>query len=216
MRFAIFDLDGTLVDSMEYWRGFPKAFLEEKGYTPTSEIERIGKVNWIKWLCTYFKDEYGLITTPKEVNDWAVAYVMKQYNTIVPFKSGAKEMLEKLYNEGVQMCICSSTDRYMMEGVLKRLDMLKYFKFTEHCRQFGKEKDEPMIFHHCMEKLGAKSPQEVAVFEDAFYSASTAKSEGFYLVGMYDKTEPKQAELKALADQYVSSYEGLDYSKLPK
>ena len=67
-----------------------------------------------------------------------------------------------------------------------------------------------------MQRLGAQSPRQVAVFEDALYSASTAKKAGFYLVGMYDKTEKNTDKLEEIADQYVTDYSRLDYRLLPE
>lgn len=216
MKFAIFDLDGTIVDSMGYWRGFAQAFLREKGCRPDEEIEQINSVKWVEKICELFERKYGLSVTPDRLRAWGIEYVMDRYANKIDFKPGARRLLEKLKSMGVKMCICSSTDRYMMEPVIKKLDLDKYFIFTQHCRRFGKEKDQPDIFFDCMQRLGAQSPRQVAVFEDALYSASTAKKAGFYLVGMYDKTEKNTDKLEEIADQYVTDYSRLDYRLLPE
>ena len=142
--------------------------------------------------------------------------MMRKYAEEVDYKPGAKQLLDKLLADGVKMCICSSTDRAIMEPLLQKFDLDRYFQFTLHCRQFGMEKNNPEIFMHCMRELGAEKPSEVAVFEDALYSASTAKAAGFYIVGMYDVTEKGGRQLKELADQYVTDYVQLDFSKLPE
>lgn len=220
MRYAIFDLDGTLVESMIYWRGFEKAFLLENGIKEEN-IKKLSKNDWIgsDWveaLCAFFNREYNFDLTPEGFHKWGIDYMMRKYATEIDYKPGAKQLLDKFLADGVKMCICSSTDRSIMEPLLKRFDMDKYFQFTVHCRQFGKEKNDPEIFMHCMRELGAEKPSEVAVFEDAFYSASTAKAAGFYTVGMYDVTEKSGDKLKELADQYVTDYAQLDYSRLPE
>ena len=220
MRFAILDLDGTIVDSMGYWRGFEKAFLLENGIKEEN-IKKLSKNDWIgsDWveaLCEFFNAEYGFSLTPEKFHQWGIDFMMRKYATVIEFKPGAKELLEKLKAQGVKMCICSSTDRSIMEPVLQKYDLDKYFEFTLHCRQFGREKNEPETFYYCMERLGADKPEEVAVFEDALYSASTAKKAGFYVVGMYDVNEKRTEQLKEIADQYVSDYNQLDFEKLPK
>ena len=67
-----------------------------------------------------------------------------------------------------------------------------------------------------MEKLGAEKPCEVAVFEDAFYSANTAKNAGFYVVGIYDVTEHRNEQMKAVCNQYISDFSQIDFENLPK
>ncbi len=220
MRYAIFDLDGTIVDSMIYWRGFEKAFLIENGIKE-EDIKKLSAndwvgTDWIEALCEFFNKEYNFDLTPEKFHQWGIEFMMRKYATEVVFKPGAQQLLDTLKEQGVKMCVCSSTDRSIMEPVLQKYDLDKYFEFTLHCRQFGKEKDNPDTFIHCMERLGATSPAEVAVFEDAYYSISTAASAGFYTVGMYDVTEKQGEKVKAVANQYVTDYGQLDFDKLPK
>ena len=216
MRYAIFDLDGTIVDSMGYWRGFGKAFAEEHNLDRTSDFNDFTGTDWVEKLCDHFNKTYNMDMTPEKFMEWGIDFMMRKYANDVEFKAGAQQLLDNLKASGVKMCVCSSTDRYMMEPVLKKYDLDKYFDFTVHCRRYGKEKNDPEIFRYCMNRLGAEKPEEVAVFEDALYSASTAKSAGFYVVGMYDVNEKRTDELKQLADQYVTDYAQLDYLKLPK
>lgn len=220
MKYAIFDLDGTIVDSMGYWRGFEKAFLLENGIKE-EDIKKLSKNQWIgsDWveaLCEFFNTEYGFDLTPEKFHQWGIDFMMKKYATVIDFKPGAKEMLDKMKAAGVKMCVCSSTDRSIMEPVMQKYGLDRYFDFTVHCRRYGKEKNDPEIFRYCMGRLGAENPEEVSVFEDAVYSAATAKSAGFYVVGMYDVNEKRTDELKELADQYVTDYAQLDWAKLPE
>ncbi len=215
MKYAIFDLDGTIVDSMSYWRGFAKEFIIANNLDPKGEYDNFTDINWSEKLCEYLNITYGIKITPKDIYDWGLKYIMEKYRDDVEWKPGAKQLLDNLKSQGVKMCICSSTDRYLMEPVLDKYNLHNYFEFTQHCRAFGKEKREPDIFIDCMNRLGAKQPSEVVVFEDALYSAKTAKDTGFYVVGMYDSTEKKTDILKEIADQYVTDYSQLDYTKLP-
>ena len=219
MRYAIFDLDGTIVDSMGYWRGFEKAFLLENGIKEEN-IKKLSKNDWIgsDWveaLCDFFNKEYGFSLTPEKFHQWGIDYMMRKYAEVIGFKPGAQELLDRFLQQGVKMCVCSSTDRSIMEPVLKKYDLDRYFEFTVHCRQFGVEKNDPEIFRYCMNRLGATKPEEVAVFEDALYSASTAKSAGFYVVGMYDVNEKRTEQLEEIADQYVKDYNTLNFDILP-
>ena len=219
MRYAIFDLDGTIVDSMIYWRSFEKSFLIENGIKEEdiklSPKDWVG-TDWIEVLCEFFNKQYGFDLTPEKFHQWGIDFMMLKYATEVVFKPGAQQLLDTLKEQGVKMCVCSSTDRFIMEPVLQKYDLDKYFQFTVHCREYGVEKNDPQVFRYCMERLGAENPVEVAVFEDAAYSISTAKAAGFYTVGMYDVTEKNADKVKENADQYVTDYADLDLSKLPE
>jgi len=216
MKYAIFDLDGTLVDSMTMWRSVGKTFLEQHGYPPLKYAKKSSNDTWEKDFLNAVREELGIDVTYDYFFKWFSDYVIEQYSHHLPLKPYAKELLERLKADGVKMCICSSTHRFMMQPALERLDLLKYFDFTCHCNEFGKEKNQPDIFFHCMEKLGAENPCEVAVFEDAFYSANTAKNAGFYVVGIYDVTEHRNEQMKAVCNQYISDFSQIDYENLPK
>lgn len=219
MRYAIFDLDGTITDSMKYWRNFAKYFLIENGFSEDdgiNDIERIDGTKWVEAICDFICTKYKIDVTPRSLYDWGLNFMRKRYETTIDFKPGARRLLDNLKEQGVKMCICSSTDKELMQPALDRLDLNKYFEFTLHCRQFGKEKNNPETFEYCMKKLGASSPDQVAVFEDALYSASTAHAAGFYVVGMFDDTENSAQEMKKVCNQYVTDFAQLDYSDLPE
>ena len=215
MRYAIFDFDGTIIDSMSMWRNISNSFLEEHGISPQDELKQLNNATWVEDFTAIANKKLDIQIDINYFQKWTSDFATKQYRDILQLKPTSYDFLEKLKSENVKMCICSSTYKHMMMPALERLDLLKFFDFTCHCTDFGKEKDEPDIFLHCMEKLGAKNPNDVVVFEDALYSASTAKSAGFYVVGIYDKSEPKQQELKSICDQYITDYTQIDFSLLP-
>ena len=215
MKYAIFDLDGTLVDSMTMWRSVGKTFLEQHNYPPLKYTKQSSNDTWEKDFLNAVKKQLGVEITDEYFFKWFSDYVIDAYDKHLPLKPTAYEFLEKLHNDGVKMCICSSTHRFMMEPALKRLDLLKFFEFTCHCNDFGMEKDKPDIYLHCAEKLGAASPAEVAVFEDALYAVKTVSEAGFYTVGIYDVTEKNTEEVKRYCHQYIENYNQLDFDKLP-
>jgi len=215
MKYAIFDLDGTLVDSMTMWRSVGKTFLEHHNYPPLKYTKQSSNDTWEKDFLNAVREQLGVEITDEYFFKWFSDYVIEQYSKVLPLKPNAIELLEKLKADGVKMCICSSTHRFMMQPALERLGLLKYFEFTCHCNEFGKEKNQPDIFFYCMEKIGAEKPCETAVFEDAYYSANTAKTAGFYVVGVYDITEHHNEKMQNICDQYISDFSQLDFSKLP-
>ena len=215
MKYAIFDFDGTLIDSMKMWRNVGRVFLESHGYPPLKYQKKTSNDTWEHDFLREVREQLNIDVTYEEFFKWFSDYVIGQYSYHLQLKDNAYSLLSKLKSEGVKMCICSSTHRFMMQSALNRLELNEFFEFTCHCNEFGKEKNAPEIFLHCMEKLGAEKPCEVAVFEDAFYAASTAKKAGFYVAGIYDTTEHRNEEMRKICDQYISDFSELDFSKLP-
>jgi len=215
MRYAIFDFDGTLIDSMTMWRNMGNIFLKENNLPPLKYQKKMRNDTWEVEFLKAVNEQLGLDISQEFFFKWFSDYVIDAYDRHLPLKPTAYEFLEKLHNDGVKMCICSSTHRFMMEPALKRLDLLKFFEFTCHCNDFGMEKDKPDIYMHCAEKLGAASPSEVAVFEDALYAVKTVSEAGFYTVGIYDVTEKNAEEVKRYCHQYIENYSQLDFDKLP-
>ena len=216
MKYAIFDVDGTLIDSMKMWRNVGAVFLESHGYPPLKYHKKTSNDTWEHDFLREVKEQLNIDVTYEEFFKWFSDYVIGQYSCHLPLKSGAYSLLQKLKADGVKMCVCTSTHRFMMQPALDRLGLNEFFEFTCHCNEFGKEKNCPDIFIHCMEKLGAENPGDVVVFEDAFYSASTAKSAGFHLVGIFDDTEHRNLEMQKICDQYIPDFSELDFSKLPE
>ena len=215
MRYAIFDFDGTLIDSMTMWRNVGKTFLEKNNLPPLKYQKKLRNDTWEVEFLKEVNAQLGLDISREFFFNWFSEYVMDSYRNQLDLKPTAYEFLEKLYNDGVKMCICSSTHRFMMEPALQRLDLLKFFEFTCHCNEFGKEKNQPDIYLHCMKKLGAENPAEVAVFEDALYALKTVSDAGFYTVGVYDVTENNTEEVAKHCHQYIKDYTQIDHNKLP-
>ncbi len=215
MRYAIFDFDGTLIDSMTMWRNMGNIFLEKNNLPPLKYQKKLQNDTWEGEFLAEVKSQLGIDIDREFFFKWFSDYVIDAYGEHLPLKDNAYQLLEKLYNDGVKMCICSSTQRFMMEPALKRLGLEKFFQFTCHCNDFGKEKDKPDIYLHCMEKLGAKQPKDVVVFEDALYAVKTVSNAGFYTVGVYDPTESNKSEVENLCCQYINNFSQLDFSKMP-
>ena len=204
---AIFDMDGTLVDSMVYWKHLAGEFLESKGVAqiPKDILARI-KPMTITESAALFIRELSLNGTPESIAMEMNAVMDKHYRKDIPIKSGVKEYLDFLYQKGVHMCVVSATAEPLMEACLKRLDILKYFCFLLSCETVGAGKEKPDAYFAAAKQLGA-SPADTAVYEDALYAAVTAKKAGFYVIGVYDESAEKYwNKLTALADETIRSF----------
>lgn len=206
-KYAIFDMDGTLVDSMSYWNNLAGEFLEGKGvaHVPREVIEKI-KVMTITESAALFIDEFNLTGTPETVVAEMNAMMDEHYRRDIPLKSGVKEYLDSLHEKGVEMCVASATAEHLMEACLKRVGVMKYFKFLLSCETVGVGKHRADVYFEAAKRLQAK-PCDTAVYEDAIYAASTAKKAGFYVIGVYDDSAKlRWKDIEDLADEAIREF----------
>jgi HAD superfamily hydrolase (TIGR01509 family) len=206
---AIFDLDGTLLDSMFIWDTIGEKYLRSLGYEPKENLNETFKNMSLYQAVSYYKSEYGVPLSHKELMDGVNKMVEKYYTDEVLLKQGVGEILEKLHNRGIKMCIATATDRYPAEAALKRNGIDKYFSEIFTCSEVGVGKDNPTIYKKALEHLET-AKTETVIIEDAFFAIKTAKENGFITVGIYDKYEKNQKEIKQTADYYVTSFKELE------
>jgi len=206
--FAIFDMDGTLVDSMIYWKHLASEFLESKGVQDISPniLERIKPMTMTE-SAALFIQEYGLSGTAESVAAEMNAMMDEHYRRDIPLKPGADAYLEALHRRGAHMCVASATAEELMEACLKRLGVAQYFSFLLSCETVGTGKNRPDVYLEAAKRLGAQ-PEEIAVYEDALYAANTAKQAGFYTIVVRDDSNQLHWEtLTALADEKILDWQ---------
>lgn len=205
---AIFDVDGTLLDSMYIWDTIGEKYLRSLGYTPNENLNKTFKSMSLHQAAQYYIDEYGVTLSVEEISDGVNRMIEHYYKDVVQLKSGVKEFLKMLQSNNVKMCIATATDRFMVDMALKRCGIDKHFSEIFTCSSVGHCKDEPIIFREAMKHLGTEK-EKTMVFEDALYAIKTAKSDGFSVVGVYDKHEENQDEMKKLSDVYLPDFSDL-------
>lgn len=204
-RFAIFDMDGTLIDSMPAWRNLGKNFLISHNITPPENLRKVIAPMTMSQSAQYFKT-LGINGTTEEIVDALTGYMREQYCTTIQPREGVEQYLKALQTLGVRCCVATATDEALARICLGRLGLLCYFEFIASCEDIGVGKTSPDIYHLAAGKLGA-SPCDIAVYEDAPYAAETAKTAGYYTVGVYDPSaEAFQQRLKTTIDEYLADY----------
>ena len=202
-RFCIFDMDGTLVDSMHYWKGLGRDYLESLGIHPDERLLWMVKAMTMLEGAAYFMDTFHIPGPPQRIVDEMEAMMEEHYRRDVPLKPGVKEYLECLRGRGCRLCVATATAEPLSHACLSRLGVDHLFDFILSCETLGVSKNRPDVFLEAARRLGA-APGETAVFEDALYAARTAREAGFYTVAV---PEPSYAgdwpELSALADECI-------------
>ena len=204
---AIFDLDGTLLDSMYIWDTIGEEYLISRGITPEKGLNDKFKTMSIVQAAEYYQKNYGITDSTHEIIKGVNSMIDHLYSDVVVLKSGVIAFLNKLKSDNVKMCVATATDRYMVEAALKHNGIYEYFSDILTCTEVGFGKDSPIIFEKALEGLGTVK-EETLVFEDAFHAIETAKKAGFKVVGIFDKYSiNEQSKIKETADYYVNSFD---------
>lgn len=204
---AIFDLDGTLLDSMPFWETLASEYLKAKGIIPRENVDRTLKTMSLQQGARYLKREFSIPGSEDEIIDEIVAMIEDIYLSKAPFKAGALPLLERLYEEKVRMCIATATENSLAKAALERLGALSYFDFILTCFDTGMGKDRPEFFLKALELLNTPK-EETIVFEDALYAIKSAKAAGLSVVTVYDESfHEEREEIRAIADFYLDSLE---------
>lgn len=205
---AIFDCDGTLVDSLGFWEVFYKkigdTFFDGKKFMPAPADDKALRTQAVGFLGKLLHEKYGILESTQAVIDWAIASFDWYYKEVVELKKGVRELLSHLKSKGVKMCIASAAERDMIELVLNKHGVLHYFDGIVSCTEVGAGKDKPDVFLAAEKFLGTPHGQ-TWIFEDSLLAIETAKKAGFSVVGVYDKRTFGQDRARELSDEYIDN-----------
>ena len=208
-KHIIFDLDGTLLDSMPIWRRTGSTYLERHGLPIPSNLRSILKKQTLPQTAEYFRKELGAKQSVEEICGEVIAFVSDAYANHVPLKPFVREFLEKEQKKGTKMCVLTASEASYIHPALERLGILPFFEFIATCTETGANKDNPQSFHRIMERLGGEQAN-TTVFEDALYAIKGAKKAGLQVVAVYDQSaEPDLPAIKEAADCFIESYKEL-------
>ena len=206
---AIFDFDGTVFDSMHIWKGVKFQFFDRIGLVLNEEQREEFKNLFLLDAIELAKTRFDLKMTDKELFDEFFTLIKEKYLADTKPKNDVIEFLEKLKSKGVKMGIATATGEPALIAVLEKFNMLHYFEEIYSTYTVGASKTEPKVYDVVLNELGTEK-ETTWIFEDALYAAKTAKKAGYNVVGIYDKSELEQDELKNLVDIYIHNYSELD------
>lgn len=211
LKGAIFDLDGTLIDSMGMWDDIAIEFFDAHGITPPEGLIESLRTLTVSQTAQLINELFQLDTTAEELTEKFNKMAENHYIHHLSLKPHVIPLLNQLSETGVKMCVATATDRYLVEAVLTRLGIARYFDFIITCTEAGSGKEEPDIFNKALELLNARI-EETIIFEDSDLSIKTAKKAGFTVVGVFDETFAALAdEIKDIADYYINSFMECNY-----
>ncbi len=209
---AIFDMDGTLIDSLmlweRLWKEFGDRYLNGNKFEPALEVDKALRTMPLREGMEYLHESCNIGSSGEELFHVTTEFFHNFYKNEVQLKKGAKEFLDYCYEKNVKMCIASATDPVLVASALKHCNIDKYFSKICSCGELGKGKECPDVYLLALEYLGTPL-EETWVFEDSSVALTTAVDAGFPTVGIYDKYNYGQDIVKKKATIYVADGETL-------
>lgn len=203
---AIFDLDGTLLDSMHVWRDVDTKFFKKRNMEMPDDYGEALKNMHFPTAAVYTKERFNLPDTVESIMEEWTQSCFEAYEKHIKLKDGAKEYLELLKENNVKIAYATSNSEKLCKAVLSSNCVWEYFSAKAYSEETGKQKTEPDVYLLAAERLGI-FPRDCIVFEDIIGGVQGAKKGGFRVCGVYDSTSEKDREqIETTADYYIESF----------
>lgn len=203
---AIFDLDGTVFESMHVWRQIDIDFLGKRGLeVPIDYLDKIVSMNFDE-AAQFTIDRFGFKETKEEIIAEWFDMAVYAYGHDVDFKPGAKQYLEYLKSKNIPMAVATSSSEELYLAAFENLGLMSQFDIIVTAKEVGCGKNNPDIYIETARRLNFK-PEECVVFEDIYMGMLSAQKAGFYTVIMEDESSKRQRTLlKEKADIYITDF----------
>lgn len=212
IKAAIFDMDGTLIDSLMLWdmlwSAFGDKYLNNKNFEPSPEDNKKVRTLTLRDAMDLIHTNYGLGESGEELLTLANSIMNDFYANKVELKDGVLEFLEYCHKKGVKMCIASATAPELLNTAIKHCKIERFFSEIFSCATLGKGKDKPDIYLLAKKFLGEKT-EDTWVFEDSLTAIETAAKIGMPTVGIYDRHNFGHDKIRSLATEYIAEGETL-------
>ncbi len=203
---AIFDFDGTLVESMGIWEKVDREYLNKKGVAVPENFGKTIALMTFYQVAEYVTEIFGWKESVQRIYEEWLEVAMEAYREDVYLKEGVAKGLSFLHKKGVKMAIASASDKIIIEECLKAHQIAKYFDVIVTTGEVSASKDSPKIYEEAARRLGFKTC-ECAVFEDILLGIQSAKRAGFLTVGVFDKySEKEHILMQNEADWFIMNF----------
>ncbi|WP_315376870.1 HAD family hydrolase [Oribacterium sinus] len=206
---VIFDIDGTLLDSMPLWNNLGERYLQKLGFTEEETeglSQRISAMPFVEGI-RYIKKAYTLNLEEERIREQLQEMIAGAYRDEINLKAGAKEYLQFLKERGIPCILATAGEASLAKAALKRLKVWEEFQDLLLCEEFNTSKLEAKIYRLAMERLSLSKPEEVLVCEDVLHAVKSAKQAGFQVCGVLDEANKEDWEkIQEMADFTVKDF----------
>ena len=182
MNYSIFDVDGTILDSMEVWNTLASQYVQSLGMVPEKNLDEIVSDMSLEQSATYLKNHYKINKQEERIISEILNFISDFYEYEVNLMPGFKEFISHYDSINV---IGTSCDEELVKIALNRLGVLNYFEDIITCSKVNKSKDDPDFYLACAQVLKQR-PEDIVVFEDADYCIDVARKVGFKVIKIKD------------------------------
>ena len=206
---AVFDLDGTLLDSSWVWEKVDEKFLGDRGFqVPDDYVDEISPLG-AERAAVYTIERFGLNEDKDDiVREW-IEMAKKEYATEVVCKPYAKEFLEELHKLNIKMAVATSSDRELFMKTLEREGILEYFQKIVTVDEVERGKGYPDIYEEAARRIKV-NPHKCLVFEDILAGVTGASLGEFNVVAVFDeKSKHNWEKIKSISKYSINDYKEL-------
>ena len=203
---VIFDLDGTLIDSMGIWAQIDEEYLKHFGLSVPENIQEEITHLTLTETAIYFKEKFNIKDKIEDIISTWHSMALHHYSNTIKLKDNVLPFLNKLKNNGVKIALATSNSVALLEATLKNNGIYHYFDAISTTEEVKKSKDNPDIYLLSAKKLNIH-PKECLVFEDIVQAVKGAKLAGMTVYSIYDKSSENQKDqLIKISDRYILNY----------
>ena len=182
MNYSIFDVDGTILDSIKVWNTLASRYVQSLGMVPKKDLDEIVSDMSLEQSAKYLKNHYKINKSEEAIISEVLNLISDFYKYEVKLMPGFKEFISNYDSVNV---IGTSCDEKLVKVALKRLGVLDYFEMVITCSKVNKPKDDPDFYLACAQVLKQR-PEDIFVFEDADYCIDVARKAGFKVIKIKD------------------------------
>ncbi len=206
IKAVLFDLDGTLVDSMWVWKQIDIDFMASKNLEMPQDLQKEIEGKSMIETAYYFKDTFGIEDSVEVMMDTWNTMAMDTYSNKVPFKQGAEEFLSKLKERGIKTGICTSNSRELLDAVSDGLGLHRYIDCFMTANEVERGKPSPDIYLAVAKRLGVE-PEQCLVFEDIVPGIMAGLNAGMKVCAVDDAYSREcNEEKQKLAHYFIEDY----------
>lgn len=206
---CIFDLDGTLLDSMHVWDDFALSYLQEKGIEPQVPLDELFATLRMEEAIAFLHEHVVKEETLENIEADIYDLLVKRYEHVA-LKTGVKECINSLWDHGIQMSVLSANHPVICNAALAKHELFDRFSCILSCEDIHMSKTDPACYRYASDEMKLKV-EDCIVVEDALHAIQGAKKAGFYVVGVKEESQKKDwEEIERCADRVITEMKELE------